>query len=187
MELKLLPSQGTFPSLPPSETCFSCRGCCVFQSPDSPWIPYFSKEEISQAVSAGLSPAAFSHPSGSRIIPVSYGDSVCCPALDTKTHACTIYSVRPLDCFIYPFILMWNAERKIILALHEACPFVFLQTTPLPDELTRRAAELTLALQTPQMIETLSANPGMIMTTQPDTIPIATLDRLSYALSQITH
>ncbi len=175
-------------SLPPSETCLACRGCCVFLTSDSPWIPYFRKEEIQQAVAAGLSQDAFPSPQGSHIIPVSYGDSVRCPALEPDTHRCTIYNVRPLDCFIYPFILMWDTPRsrrsdqkKIFLALHEACPFVFTQTIPLPEALLMRADELMLTLQTPEMIESLRANPGMIMPTQPDTILMTPLDRLTMA------
>ncbi len=170
------------PSLPPSETCLSCRGCCIFLTADSPWIPYFRKEEIAQAVSAGISSDAFPSQEGSRIIPISLNDTVRCPALDPNTHHCTIYAVRPLDCFIYPFVLMWDRAQKVIfLALHEACPFVFTQTNPLPDELVRRAEKLTVMLQTPQMIQSLSTHPGMIMATQPDTILMAPLHHLTAA------
>lgn len=176
IELKLLPS------LPSSETCFSCRGCCIFHDADSAWLPYFNEDEIGHAIVAGVDEASFPNRHGGRIVSVPHDDAVRCPALDPVTHACTIYNVRPLDCQLYPFILMWNAERKIVLALHEACPFVFLQTNPLPEELTKRAADLTASLQTSQMIESLFYNPDMIMPTQPDTIPIVTLDRLSYAL-----
>ncbi|MBI3598885.1 MAG: YkgJ family cysteine cluster protein [Nitrospirae bacterium] len=193
------------PSLPTSETCLSCRGCCIFLSSDSPWIPYFRSEEIKQAIEAGVSPDAFSSTQGSHIIPVSLfreshksaplwqlatpygassGDRVCCPALDPKTHHCMIYDVRPLDCFIYPFVLMWDSDQTVIfLALHEACPFVLSQTIPLPEVLVCRAAELTQMLQTPQMIESLSAHPGMIMLTQHDTMLMAPLDRLTQALT----
>jgi Fe-S-cluster containining protein len=178
MELKLLPS------LPPSEACFACCGCCVFLTSDAPWIPYFRKEEINQAIIAGISQNAFPSQQGSHIIPVSHGDAFRCPALDPDTHSCTIYNVRPLDCFIYPFILMWDrAHKMIFLTLHEACPFVFTQTNPLPETLVCRGADLTLMLQTPQMIESLRAHPGMIMATQPDTILIAPLDRLTKVMT----
>jgi Fe-S-cluster containining protein len=151
---------------------------------DSPWIPYFRKEEIQQAIDAGISPDAFPLQQGSRIIPVSLPDLVCCPALEPNTHRCTIYNVRPLDCSIYPFILMWDTDQKVIsLALHEACPFVFTQTTPLPEALMRQATKLTLSLQTPEMIQSLIVHPGMIMATQPDTILIAPLNRLTMAWS----
>jgi len=175
----------SLPSLPPSETCLSCRGCCVFLTPDSPWIPYFRKEEIQQAIAAGISEEAFPNLEGSRIIPVSREDAppsgaVCCPALDPDTHRCMIYPVRPLDCFIYPFILMWDIPKKMIfLALHEACPFVFPQTAPFPDALMCRVADFSRMLQTPEMIESLSANPEMIMNIQPDTILMAPLERLT--------
>ncbi len=169
------------PSLPSSETCLSCRGCCIFLTADSPWIPYFRKEEIQQAIAAGLSQDAFPSRQGSRIISVPLGDAVRCPALDPDTHHCMIYNARPLDCFIYPFILMWDTAQKVIyLALHEACPFVFTQTS-LPVELLGRANDLTQMLQSPDMITSICANKDMIMATQPDTILIAPLDRLTAA------
>lgn len=89
MELKSLSS------LPPSEECFACRGCCVFLSSDSAWIPYFRKEEIEQAVATGISKDAFPSQDGSRIAPVVYGDVVRCHALNPDTHACAIYAVVP--------------------------------------------------------------------------------------------
>jgi len=179
------PTLKLHPSLPPSETCLSCRGCCIFLTPHSPWIPYFRAEEIHQAIESGISQKAFPSQEGSRIVPVSHGDAVCCPALNPDTHHCTIYNVRPLDCFIYPFILIWDSAQKVIfLALHAACPFVFTQAAPLPESLVCRAKELTQMLQTPQMIESLSANPGMIMTIQQDTMLIAPLDRLTMAMAK---
>lgn len=177
-------------SLPSSETCFSCRGCCVFDKADSPWRPYFRKEEIDLAISAGVPEQAFSKQrgpaaaTGSKIIPLPHGDAVRCPALDPMTHACVIYNVRPLDCQLYPFILMWTKTDQIVLVLHEACPFVLSVSGDLSPALRLRADELTQWLQLPETITLLSNDPNLIMPTQPDTIPLATLDYLTDALAK---
>ncbi len=178
MKLEMLPS------LPGSEICFDCRGCCIFSDAHSHWIPYFSSDEIEQAIVAGLSSDAFLGREGGRIIPTPLGDAVRCPALDPITPACTIYDLRPLDCQLYPFILMWDTTREnVFLALHEACPFV--ERDRLPPALIKRGVELTDLLQSPPMIETLSKNKKMIMDSDPDTIVIGPLDRLTAVFKTI--
>jgi hypothetical protein len=158
------------PSLPPSETCFSCRGCCVFDHPDSPWLPYFRQEEIDQAIAFGVPADAFRERTGTKITPLPHGDAFRCPALDPETHACTIYNVRPLDCQLYPFILMRD-KTEVILALHEACPFVLSPSGDLSPALQERVNELTQWLKSPAMADILSSDPHIVMPTQPDTIP----------------
>jgi len=170
-------------SFPPSEDCFSCRGCCVFDRSDSPWLPYFSKEEIDQAIAFGVSESAFSSRTGSKIIPLPHGDFVRCPALNPVTHACTIYTVRPLDCQLYPFILMRDKTDQVILALHEACPFVLSSSGDLHPEIQKRAETLTQFLQSPETVALLATNPNLIMPIQPDTIPVVVLDHLTDALT----
>ena len=183
-------------NLPPSEVCFSCRGCCIFEHADSAWRPYFTQDEIGQAVDAGVPKEAFQAKTGSKITLVPHGDRARCPALDPITHACTIYPVRPLDCQLYPFILMWRdggyavvdgvlgwPGLTIILALHEACPFVYDPSGNLPPDLRACADPLINWLESSETVLSLSAHPGLIMPTQPDTIPIATLHLLTAALT----
>ncbi len=181
-------------SLPPSEICFSCRGCCVFENADSEWRPYFTQDEIGRAINAGVSKEAFQTETGSRITLIPHGDRARCPALDPITHACTIYPVRPLDCQLYPFILMASTgdseqahldggNRRIVLALHEACPFVYDQSGNISPDLRARADRLIHWLESSETVASLSAYPGLIMPTQPDTIPIATLHHLTAALT----
>jgi Fe-S-cluster containining protein len=184
------------PSLPPSETCFSCRGCCIFENADSVWRPYFTQDEIRQAVSTGVSKEAFRIETGSKITLIPHGDRARCPALDPITHACTIYPDRPLDCQLYPFILMWSdggyaavnevsggPGLTIILALHEACPFVYDSSGNLPPDLRARADHLINWLESSETVASLSTHSGLVMPTQPDTIPIATLRHLTAALT----
>jgi Fe-S-cluster containining protein len=175
----------SLPSLPPSETCFDCSGCCIFTEADSPWIPYFRSEEIQQAVAAGIAKESFPDLSGSRIRSIPYADLARCPALNPDTHECTLYEVRPLDCRLYPFLLMWNDAKEIIyLTLHEACPFTFSQTGELPEALSFRANILATQMQTPEMIQSIMSHPGLVMNRLPDTHLMIPLYRLTCALLQ---
>jgi Fe-S-cluster containining protein len=170
-------------SLPGSETCFSCRGCCVFHDAHSPWIPYFSGPEIARAIAAGIAADAFPNRQGGRIRPVPMGDHVRCPALDPATHACTIYPVRPLDCQLYPFVLIWDTDRtQVFLALHEACPFA--QEADGRTQLTGQVETLVRLFESDPMIETVLANPDCIMAANTETIALLPLTRLTCALRE---
>jgi Fe-S-cluster containining protein len=168
-------------SLPGNDTCFSCRGCCVFHAADSPWRPYFSEPEIERSIAAGISADAFPERQGGRIRTVPMGDRVRCPALDPATHACTIYPIRPLDCQLYPFVLIWDADRKqVSLGLHEACPFA--QETDGRTQLAEQVKTLVHLFQTDQMIKTVLANPDCIMTANIETVSLSPLTPLTNAL-----
>ncbi len=78
--------------------CIGCQGCCRFRIRDSAWKPY----------SADLMP---------------YKDYFICPSLDLDSNVCKIYSKRPFDCQIYPFLLH-RQNAKIYLAVHLECPFI---------------------------------------------------------------
>ena len=71
--------------------------------------PYFTAEEIREAVARGIDPAQFPHPDGGQVslVPNPAGEGYLCPAFDPATSHCRIYEVRPLDCQIYPLALMW--------------------------------------------------------------------------------
>ncbi|HZH48759.1 MAG TPA: hypothetical protein VFD86_03230, partial [Nitrospira sp.] len=47
------------PQLVPSSVCLRCDVCCRFPDVDSPLRPYFTSEEISQAIDHGLEAKAF--------------------------------------------------------------------------------------------------------------------------------
>ena len=100
---------GVLPQLVPSQVCFTCGVCCHFPKQDSFLRPYFTEEEIRQAVAAGIDPSWFPNPAGSQIqlAPNSSGEGYLCPAFDPATAHCRIYKARPLDCQIYPLAVMW--------------------------------------------------------------------------------
>ena len=115
------------PQLVPSQVCFGCTVCCRFPEADSFLRPYFTDEEVHRAVAAGVNRSSFPDPSGTQVklVPHPNGEGFICPAFDPDTSHCTIYAVRPLDCQIYPFALMWNqTHTEVMLGWDSKCPFL---------------------------------------------------------------
>lgn len=111
----------------PSTSCLQCEVCCRFPEKDSFLRPFFTGDEIWAAVAAGLAPELFPSTEGAQIhlVPNPAGEGYVCPAFDSETSHCRIYEVRPLDCRLYPFALMWDAERThVLLGWDTKCPYM---------------------------------------------------------------
>lgn len=115
------------PQLVPSRVCLTCDVCCRFPERDSPLRPYFTAEEIRRAIARGVSPAHFADLDGCQVsaVPSPVSDGYLCPAFDPATSHCRIYDVRPLDCQLYPLVVMWNVDRtQVVLGWDSKCPFL---------------------------------------------------------------
>ena len=100
--------------------CLACQGCCRFQDAQSPWRPKIYEGE-SRIFSCNDLPSDLKDASD-RLKTVFAHDAHQCLALDAKTSKCKYYHDRPLECRLYPFVLM-NKKEGIFLAVHLACPF----------------------------------------------------------------
>lgn len=126
------------PQCVPSRVCVSCDVCCRFPEPDSFLRPYFTADEIREAVAHGVDRGRFPDPAGSQVdlVPNPSGEGYLCPAFDPATSHCRIYANRPLDCQIYPLALMWSREAggeelgergegmEVVLGWDTKCPFL---------------------------------------------------------------
>lgn len=116
------------PQFVPSSKCLSCDGCCRFAQQRSPWSPLFLFQEIEDLVQKDLLPSAIFSATqaltgqASRIDLEASGDAWVCPCLDPK-NVCRIYSHRPLECRLYPFLLV-SHEGKKVLAADTHCPYL---------------------------------------------------------------
>lgn len=107
-------------SFPPQEFCLACQGCCRFQDSRSPWRPkvYAQEEKFFLAAPKFLKPDR-----------EGYLEAKCvhgcwlCEHLEEATNRCQVYPYRPLECILYPFLLLRDKNR-IVVALHLACPYV---------------------------------------------------------------
>ena len=108
--------------------CLRCEVCCRFPSAASPLAPYFSHAEMEQAVAAGMPADAFPpgrYGPGFSARLVTEEPAFRCPAFRPATNNCAAYAARPLDCRLYPFMLLYDADGKeVFLGLDTYCPAV---------------------------------------------------------------
>ena len=111
----------------PSEICFSCDVCCRFLEVDSPLAPIFTETERQKAIADGADPALFrlqADGSSAQIQLKPHNDFYICPFFEPATSRCTIYPIRPFDCQLYPFALMFSEDgSEVVLGVDTLCPF----------------------------------------------------------------
>ena len=121
------PSNTTLYQIIPSEVCFSCDVCCRFLEVDSPLAPIFTEVEREKVLTAGADPSLFRPQADGKSTQIQlqpHTDFYICPFFDPETNHCTIYSIRPLDCQLYPFALMRSEDgSEVVLGVDTLCPF----------------------------------------------------------------
>ena len=177
------------PQLVPSRVCLSCEVCCRFPEADSFLRPYFTAEEIGRAVAAGIEAAHFSDRNGCQVSLVSNsnGEGYHCPAFDPATSLCRIYDVRPLDCQIYPFAVMWNADRsRVVLGWDTKCPFMrdHAETGNGPADIQAYADRIVALVERDDSLERFATNPPLIGRFQEDVVILRPLPRLTARLNR---
>ena len=168
----------------PSATCLHCEVCCRFPEQDSFLRPFFTAEEIEAATAAGLSPEHFSNAAGTQIdlVPNPIDEEYVCPAFDSATSHCRIYDVRPLDCRLYPFALMWDAERvRVVAPVGYEVPLPTRNHTSRDD---RAADEIAQWLEQEARVDTIARYPRLIGRFQDDVIVLRSLARLTERVQQ---
>ena len=185
MDLKTVDSKQTMrvlPQLVPDSACFRCDVCCRFPEVDSFLRPYFTREEINDAVAHGVSESCFPDRSGSQVDLVKNptDDGYLCPAFDSQSGRCGIYDVRPLDCRLYPLALMWDASgREVLLGWDSKCPFM----RDAPSRAIREYADhVAMSLADETIVEGLVAHPRLIGRFQDDVIVLQALPHLTARL-----
>jgi Fe-S-cluster containining protein len=96
--------------------------------------PYFTATEIDAAITRGVPAGQFPDRTGGRVslLPHPSGDGYVCPAFDVATNGCTIYDDRPLDCRLYPFVVMRPPEgTHPLLGWDRLCPSVREESDPM--------------------------------------------------------
>ncbi len=177
------------PQLVPSQTCLACDVCCRFPEQDSFLRPYFTKEEIDFALNRGMDPVYFSDPNGCQVavVPHPRGEGYLCPAFDPETSHCRIYEVRPLDCQIYPFTIMWDSDHKdVLLGWDQKCPWMMTEASAgmkvvrlIPEAEAYAGQILERFEHDEQVIKFVSRNPRLITPFQEDVVVVARLEVLS--------
>jgi Fe-S-cluster containining protein len=122
------------PQLLTSEECLPCPVCCRFPERDSSYRPYCTAREVAALAGAGHpllstfgvpAPAGVGDVSGAAIqlVPDADGAGHHCSFLTEATHACQIFASRPLDCQLYPLMLVLQEPGdRVGLHLDPYCP-----------------------------------------------------------------
>jgi len=168
----------------PSKVCLACDVCCRFLEPDSFLAPIFTEVEMKTAIAHGIAPNLFqpmADGKSGRITLKPYGGGYICPCFNPETSECNIYPIRPLDCQIYPFALMYDPTRtQVVLGFDMICPFGEAQIQT--EAFQRYIDHITNYLESDAIVETIAANWSLIGPYQEDVVMVRVLERLNKEL-----
>ncbi|MDD3345249.1 MAG: YkgJ family cysteine cluster protein [Candidatus Omnitrophica bacterium] len=144
----------------PQEFCMKCKGCCRFKEQDSVWSPCLLDEEIQVLLDRkDIPPASISI--NRRIQPVSAPceSGFICPFLGVGDNKCAIYSARPFECQLYPFLINLR-KGKVLLTVDLNCPYVYERINS--PEAKEYIAYLSGYLNSPDCLGKIKDNPQII-------------------------
>lgn len=96
----------------PSSTCLKCEGCCRFLLSDSPWRPKTGQQEMDHDIDEL-----------GYVKTTPQGQHHQCVFFNKKDGSCGIYSNRPFECALYPFVVSGSKEG-VKVYMHLACPYL---------------------------------------------------------------
>ena len=144
----------------PQEFCLKCRGCCRFKEANSVWSPCLLDEEIQELLDKPEIPAA-SISIGRRLqlIANPNGADFICPFLEILDNKCKIYSIRPFECQLYPFLINLR-KNKVLLTVDLNCPYAYERINS--QEVKEYIVYLTGQLNSTPLLSRLKDNPQII-------------------------
>ena len=105
----------------PSEVCLKCKGCCRYKEEASAWRPKLGAGD--QVALGDLINAGDVLDAQGYIKTIQVCGEHLCRFLNGSDNTCGIYSKRPFECSLYPFILSKTPE-VVKLYVHLSCPYV---------------------------------------------------------------
>lgn len=132
------------------EYCLKCFGCCRFADKQSQWVPHLLEEEKKKIV-------PFSKEL--QLLWDKKQGNFRCQFITDDTNKCKIYSIRPFECRLYPFLI--NQEgKKVFIAVDFKCPFLkkiameqYRQYVQYLTEFFGRPANINALVKNPQLIQ----------------------------------
>ncbi len=124
----------SFPQFVPQKVCLACQGCCRFSDKKSVWRPKITFEEIDETawknatlakkLTAALDEKGYLSTTASQQVAVDGKPAHhCCGQLCEQSNECQIYADRPVECSIYPVLIVARGN-KVVISLHLSCPFI---------------------------------------------------------------
>ena len=144
----------------PQEVCIKCQGCCRYRENDSVWLPCLLDEEIQGLADRNDIPAVvISADKKIQPVPNSQADGFLCSLLDKQGNKCRIYSLRPFECRLYPFLINLR-DGKVILTVDLNCPYVKENLSG--KEFKEYTDYLVSYLNSPKQIKIFKDNPQVL-------------------------
>ncbi|MFH0818407.1 MAG: YkgJ family cysteine cluster protein [Patescibacteria group bacterium] len=155
----------------------TCRGCCKFKENRIYFAPKITDKEVANIKSNGLYKKVF-YPfkNSKKIFQISLvkskfsKDTFVCPYLDEETQICKIYKMKPFDCEFWPFLLMYDKNRKNVLIAHfnkNICPITHtMSKTKFEDYLNK---SLDKWMKKKNIIKLISKYPELVWDYEPVT------------------
>jgi hypothetical protein len=105
----------------PSAICLKCNGCCRYKEADSAWRPKLGARD--QDNLAALITAGDILDARNYIKTIQVCGEHFCRFLNQGDNTCGIYTKRPFECLLYPFILS-QTPGAVKVYVHLSCPYV---------------------------------------------------------------
>jgi Fe-S-cluster containining protein len=110
-----------------TNTCLSCRLCCVFYPEHEHLAPYFTFNEIKML---DVNKSLFIKKSNyfqAKLLRTNKAGYKKCVFLDRKNYKCQIHDRKPVDCALFPFVIGYGKEERNIslwVVSKKMCPSV---------------------------------------------------------------
>lgn len=105
----------------PSEICLKCNGCCRYKEADSAWRPKVGAGDqvrLGDMITSGDVLDAQGY-----IKTIQHCGEHFCRFLNGGDNTCGIYTKRPFECVLYPFIISKTTEA-VKVYVHLSCPYI---------------------------------------------------------------
>lgn len=105
----------------PSEVCLKCDGCCRYKEADSIWRPKLGMSDQESLADQITGNTVLD--SQGYIKTIQTCGKHFCRFLNGADSTCGIYTKRPFECSLYPFIISQTPDA-LKLFVHLSCPYV---------------------------------------------------------------
>ena len=143
----------------PQAACLKCLGCCRFREMGSAWTPCLLEEEVQELIDKDIPPAYINMQKKIRPVPNPKGEGFVCAFFDAESNKCKIYTMRPFECQLYPFLINLR-NKKVVLTVDLNCPYV--KENMHKKEFKEYVSYLSVYLNSPAQLEMLKDNPQII-------------------------
>lgn len=139
-----------------SSHCLICRGCCYFRTEDQYFGPIMTDKELQTTKSQypTLQFTVKKHRQSNNIFQINLISSrrpgyLVCPLYNQDNGKCRIYLHRPLDCSLWPIMLVKTHQPNLIditISQSDVCPSLEKQ----PDKIQKYSQYIVKKLNSPE-------------------------------------